>query len=133
MNNGIISGLLLYILLCIGDRLVGTETERILLNIDFITRQKDLPLWLELIPHLLVSVVVYIILKWIYRYTDWMNIAMVSIIKIFIILYFVLTQIALYNDNKISIQSFTIWMAGHIIYLMIVYRLIRREAQHANI
>lgn len=133
MSRGIISGILLYVLLWTGDQFLDTNTERILLNIDFLTRREDLSIWLELIPHLLISIVVYMILKWVYYYTNLINIAMLLMILIFILLYFLLSHRALFSEYQITAQSFTVWMAGHIIYLMIVYQFIWSEEYYANL
>lgn len=133
MIRGIITGCILYLLLIIGDKLYNTQTVRLLLNIDFITHRQKIPLIMELIPHFIVSIGVYAILKNLYKQGVWFRLALIVICVIFILLYFLLMDLSLYYEYHSSFKMFIVWMTSHVIYLLIVYRLIRSEVYHANI
>ncbi|WP_414045271.1 hypothetical protein ACMGE5_02420 [Macrococcus equi] len=120
-------------LLVIGDYFCHTQTERLLLNIDFITHQKKVALLIELIPHILVSIVLYKTLQYLYHKKKLLYLPIIFAITIFIALYFILLDIARYYEYHTSIKMFIVWMIAHVIYLLIVYILIRKEVGHANI
>lgn len=129
---GILSGLSLYILLVVGDYCFGTNTVRLLLNIDFLTHQKEIALWKELFPHFIVSVILFIMLEQLYRQGNLFKIALIITVLVFILLYFLLINIAVYQQYPSSLPMFLVWMVGHVIYLCIVYQFIKEENHHAN-
>ncbi|WP_414055640.1 hypothetical protein [Macrococcus equi] len=133
MIKGTITGCILYVLLVIGDYFCHTQTERLLLNIDFITHQKKVALLIELIPHILVSIVLYKTLQYLYHKKKLLYLPIIFAITIFIALYFILLDIARYYEYHTSIKMFVVWMTAHIIYLLIVYIFIRKEVGHADI
>lgn len=131
--KGVFTGAILYLLLIIGDLFFNTQTERLLLNIDFLTHKRDTPIWIELIPHFAVSIMIYTILAFAYSEKRLFKAAMIFCLIAFIVLFILLTQMALYYEYTITIQMFFVWMIGHILYLVIVYKLILHEVKHANI
>ncbi len=129
---GMLSGLSLYILLLIGDYCFGTNTVRLLLNIDFLTHQKEMVLWKELLPHFIVSIILFSTLEQLYRKGKLFKIALLITILVFILLYFLLINIAVYQQYLSSLPMFLVWMVGHVIYLYIVYQFMKEENHHAN-
>lgn len=129
---GMLSGLSLYILLLIGDYCFGTNTVRLLLNIDFLTHQKEMVLWKELLPHFIVSIILFSTLEQLYRKGTLFKIALLITILVFILLYFLLINIAVYQQYSSSLPMFLVWMVGHVIYLYIVYQFMKEENHHAN-
>lgn len=129
---GMLSGLSLYILLLIGDYCFGTNTVRLLLNIDFLTHQKEMVLWKELLPHFIVSIILFSTLEQLYRKGTLFKIALLITILVFILLYFLLINIAVYQQYSSSLLMFLVWMVGHVIYLYIIYQFMKEENHHAN-
>lgn len=129
---GMLSGLSLYILLLIGDYCFGTNTVRLLLNIDFLTHQKEMVLWKELLPHFFVSIILFSTLEQLYRKETLFKIALLITILVFILLYLLLINIAVYQQYSSSLPMFLVWMVVHVIYLYIVYQFMKEEDHHAN-
>lgn len=123
--KGIVSGLALYIVLVVLDILFKTNTERLLLNIDFITGQATSPFLLEVTLHLLVSIILYFSLSRLSRYKGLYIAAYIVLFVVFIGLFFILSHLSLTIHYDLTIKLMFVWLLGHIFYLYIVHLMIK--------
>ncbi|MGZ9849616.1 hypothetical protein [Macrococcus psychrotolerans] len=123
--KGIVSGLALYILLVALDILFKTNTERLLLNIDFITGQATSPFLLEVTLHLLVSIILYFSLSRLFRYKGLYIAAYIVLFVVFIGLFFILSHLSLTMHYDLTIKLMFVWLLGHTFYLFIVHLMIK--------
>ncbi|TDL94279.1 hypothetical protein ERX27_09210 [Macrococcus brunensis] len=121
----IVSSLSLYIVLLLLDQLFHTQTALLLLNIDFMI--KSAPFIIELGLHVMAGVVLYYMLSILYRYRTLFKAALLVSLIQFIFLYFQLTALAVTDSLVLSASGFIIWLAGHLVYLLIAARLIAIE------
>ena len=119
--RGLVSGFILYIALSMLDLLFQTNTVRLLLNIDFITHQESMPIFLEVGLHLVVSVVIYILLYKLFYNRTLYYAAYVVLMIIFTILYFILGNISRTVSFDLNAELYIAWMLGHIIYLLVTH------------
>lgn len=123
--KAIVSGLALYIVLVVLDILFKTNTERLLLNIDFITGQATSPFLLEVTLHLLVSIILYFSLSRLSRYKGLYIAAYIVLFVVFIGLFFILSHLSLTIHYDLTIKLMFVWLLGHIFYLYIVHLMIK--------
>lgn len=91
----LISMLLLFILFIIDLLTDTTQLAQLLINIDFIIPKQFTPLWLEILIHLIIGIVVYMMLLLLYRVRkQWYTIGYVASMLSFIVLYPFLIHIA---------------------------------------
>lgn len=118
---GLISGILLFLVLFYIDVMTDIELVRLLLNIDFLYRG-DVPFFLELTLHLATSVIICIVLKFIYvRFFSLHLIGHVVLAVIFASLYFILKALAVTPIHTDAHIGFILWMIFHIGYLQIIH------------
>lgn len=104
------------------DMVFSTVSAELLLNVDFI-RDYDNVTWLEeMFYHTLISAVLYFLLLYVYhRFNDLYYYFLLFSMFTFCILYFVLMLLAEREIFTLQFTGFTIWVVGHILYLLFVW------------
>ncbi|MFC3418752.1 hypothetical protein ACFOLA_04585 [Salinicoccus hispanicus] len=124
--TGIISGMLLFLVCFYVEFAAEMELMTLLLNVDFIY-DGGLNIVLEVALHLVVSVILATVLKWLYVYRKELYMpGMVTVGAVTTLLYFILSTLAVQNLELYGYIGFTLWVILHIGYLEslhLMYRL----------
>lgn len=120
---GCISGAFLFIICALIEWLTPLELMTLLLNVDFIT-EVDLHVSVEILFHLIVSVMIAVLLKFIFENFKTLYIPslllnwMVTSLLFFVLSYLSVMPIALYG-----LYGFSIWTFIHFLYFIIILAL----------
>ncbi|QQE74265.1 hypothetical protein KDJ56_20875 [Brevibacillus composti] len=123
--NGLIAGLILAAFLALCDGLFGTSTFAVLIDVSYVPGLAGLPSILELMIHLLISVVVVFFIAYFYprdrratvKYLLYWALA-------FAIAYL---PFSLFSKTPLSFGAFLIWVLGHLLYTVVVAAQIERQ------
>lgn len=120
-SSGTIAGMLLIGAFLYVQLTTGIELMDLLINLDFIYDGK-LHIVIEVLLHLLVSIVIATILKWFYVNQEKLYIPLMVITWVIMtVLYFVLSNLA---EESMVLQSYigwTLWAIFHIGYLEVLH------------
>lgn len=123
--TGFISGVLLLLVSAYVESSAGIEIMTLLLNVDFIFDRSP-GLFLEIVFHLMVSVILAIILKWLY--VDKPHLYMPGLVTVWVVvtlLYFVLSSLSVQNLELNGYIGFALWVIFHIGYLQALHLMFR--------
>lgn len=123
--TGIISGMLLFLVCFYVEFAAEMELMTLLLNVDFVYAG-GLNIVLEVVLHLMVSIFLATVLKWLYVYRkDLYMPGMVTVGVVTTLLYFILSTLAVQNLELYGYIGFTLWMILHIGYLEALHLMYR--------
>ncbi|GAB3058660.1 hypothetical protein ACFOU0_04340 [Salinicoccus sesuvii] len=123
--TGIISGLLLFLVCFYVELAAEMELMTLLLNVDFIY-DGGLNIVVEVAFHLIVSIFLATVLKWLYVYRrDLYMPGMVTVGVVTTLLYFILSSLAVQNLELYGYIGFTLWVILHIGYLEALHLMYR--------
>ncbi|GGB08944.1 hypothetical protein ERX37_07105 [Macrococcus hajekii] len=123
--SAILTSVALYLILSLLDEVWHTQTVRLLLNVDFLF--DHLAFHWELLLHIIVGILLYYTLVYFYHYTFYFNDVIMAVVAMFMLLYFLLSELAVTISLNATFLGFTIWMIGHLLYLVITLYVIREE------
>ncbi|USG65460.1 hypothetical protein NDK47_25700 [Brevibacillus ruminantium] len=123
--NGLVAGLILAAFLALCDGLFGTSTFAVLIDASYVPGLAGLPSIVELLIHLLISVVIVFFLSYFYprerrasvKYLLYWSLA-------FAIAYL---PFSLLSKTPMSFTAFLIWLVGHLLYTVVVAAQIERQ------
>ncbi|RNB74482.1 hypothetical protein [Brevibacillus panacihumi] len=113
--NGLLAGLGLAAMLALGDGLFGTQTFPVLIDVSYVPGMENLPSIVELLIHLLISIVIAFFLMRFYprgqaaavaKYLGYWNLG-------FALAYVVFSWL---SGTSMSWIGFLIWVLGHLLY-----------------
>lgn len=119
--TGLVSGIFLFIVCALIERLTQIELMRLLLNVDFIT-EMNLHINIEILFHIIVSVMIAILLKFIFD--NFNRLYIPSLVFSWIVtslLFYVLDYLSLSELNLYGLNGFTLWTIIHLFYFLIIY------------
>lgn len=119
--TGLVSGIFLFIVCALIERLTQIELMRLLLNVDFIT-EMNLHINIEILFHIIVSVMIAILLKFIFD--NFNRLYIPSLVFSWIVtslLFYVLDYLSLSELNLYGLKGFTLWTIIHLFYFLIIY------------
>ncbi|WP_232697939.1 hypothetical protein [Brevibacillus daliensis] len=126
ISNGLLAGLMLGVVLAIGDGVFQSNTLQILLNISYVPGFEHAPAILEFFIHLVISVLVTFLFIFFYprkkknrifSYAVGWNI-------LFFLLYFIFTSLSGISYSFIGIL---VWMVGHVIFTLFLVNQIEKK------
>lgn len=127
---GLVSGLLLFFVFFYIDMMTNIDLLHLLLNVDFIY-PGELPFWVEVLLHLLVSVTIGIIFKVIYKRYFYFHLkAHVIFAIVFIALYFILIELSVQTLRMNHAMGLTLWTIFHIGYLQLLHYIYVHQADY---
>ncbi|WP_342387601.1 hypothetical protein [Salinicoccus bachuensis] len=125
LTTGVVSGVLLFLACAYVESSTGIEIMTLLLNVDFIFGRSP-GLFMELIFHLMVSVTLAIILKWLYLNKSHLYMPGLATVWVVVtLLYFVLSSLSVQNLELNGYIGFALWMIFHIGYLQALHLMFR--------
>jgi len=113
--NGLLAGLGLAAILALGDGLFGTQTFPVLIDVSYVPGMENLPSIVELLIHLVISVIIAFFFMYFYprgqasavaRYLSYWNLG-------FALAYTVFSWL---SGTSMSWMGFLIWVLGHLLY-----------------
>ena len=123
--TSVVSGVLLLLASAYVESSAGIEIMTLLLNVDFIFERSP-GLFMEIIFHLMVSVTLAIILKWLYVYKPKLYIpGLVTVGAVVTLLYFILSSLAVQTLYLNGYIGFVLWVIFHIGYLQALHLMFR--------
>lgn len=117
--NGLIAGLALAAFLALGDGLFGTETFPVLMDVSYVPGMGNLPSIVELLLHLLISVVIAFFLMTYFprergaRAARYLMYWMLAFAAAFL-------PFSLLAGIPMSGSAFLIWVLGHLLYTVML-------------
>jgi hypothetical protein len=126
LASGTIAGLILAACLALGDGLFQTSTLAVLIDVSYVPGLEGLPSIVELLIHLLVSVVVAFFMMYFYP-----RVRGERTVKY--LLYWFLAFAAAYlpfsllSGAAMSLAAFLIWLLGHLLYTLIIAAQVERQ------
>lgn len=120
---GFISGAFLFIVCALVEYMTHLELMTLLLNVDFITA-KDLHIALEILFHMIVSIIIAVLLKFIFD--KLLRLYIFSLIFSWIVtslLFFVLDYLSVTSIQLHGFSGFIVWIIVHFLYFIIIYKL----------
>lgn len=118
---GLISGTFLFIIFALIDCLSNLELMTLLLNVDFIT-DRDLSIVIEVLFHMIISIIIAILLKFIFD--KFQRLYIPSLFFGWIItcsLFFILDYLSVTHIELHGFYGFIVWGIMHFIYFIIIY------------
>ena len=123
--TGIVSGVLLLLASAYVESSAGIEIMTLLLNVDFIFERSP-GLFMEIVFHLMVSVTLAIILKWLHVYKPRLYMpGLVTVGGVVTLLYFILSSLAVQTLDLNGYIGFMLWVIFHIGYLQALHLMFR--------
>ncbi|MFY0545874.1 hypothetical protein [Brevibacillus sp. H7] len=115
--NGWIAGMILAAFLALCDGLFQTETLTVLIDVSYVPVFAGLPSIVELLIHLVLSVIVTFVLIGFYpRISGWPTVKyLLYWLLAFTVIYFPFTML---SGVAISLAAFVVWVLGHLIYTL---------------
>ncbi len=122
LTNGLMAGILLAALLALGDALFYTRTFQVLIDVSYIPGLPLLPSLVELIIHLIISVVLAGFLISFYPKTGRGAAKYLAIWSgVLCLIYFPFSWL---SGQLLSFTGFVIWAIGHLLYVgFLAYRI----------
>ncbi|MEJ8544219.1 hypothetical protein [Brevibacillus borstelensis] len=123
--NGFIGGLILAAFLALCDGLFGTSTFAVLIDVGYVPGMAGLPSVVELLIHLLISVVVVFFMAYFYPRDRSATIKFLLYWALaFTVAYL---PFSLFSGTPMSFAAFIIWTIGHVLYTIFVAAQIERQ------
>lgn len=115
--NGLASGMILAAFLALCDSLFATNAFQVLIDVSYVPQLAGLPSIVELIVHLIISIVVAVALLVFYpRKAERSPIRYLAIwFGVFLLLYF---PFSLLSEQPLTITGFLVWGVGHLLYIV---------------
>lgn len=115
LTNGLIAGMILAAVLALCDGLFQTETFTVLIDVSYVPALAGLPSIVELLIHLLISVIITFALVSFYPRGRGLPVAKYLLLWLlaFIIMYF---PFSILSGVTMSLAAFLVWVLGHLIY-----------------
>lgn len=99
----------------------STHLTLLLINIDFLAEPSKVPLVVELLIHVLIGFIIYIVFLFIYHISKpFYNLSYVLLMFIFIVLYPLLIMLARREIFQFSWLEYGLWMVAHIIFICLM-------------
>lgn len=126
--NGLLAGLGLAAMLALGDGLFGTQTFPVLIDVSYVPGMENLPSIVELLIHLLISIVLAFFLMHFYprgqasavaKYLGYWNLG-------FALAYVVFSWL---SGTMMSWIGFLIWVLGHLLYSVMLMVQMERQVK----
>lgn len=119
LTNGLIAGMILAAVLALCDGLFQTETFTVLIDVSYVPALAGLPSIVELLIHLLISVIITFALVSFYPRGRGLPVAKYLLLWLlaFIIMYF---PFSILSGVTMSFAAFLVWVLGHLIYTVFV-------------
>lgn len=124
--NGLIAGLGLAAFLALGDGLFGTNTFSVLIDVSYVPGMENLPSIVELLIHLLISLVIAFSLLYFYpqkRGADtlkYLSYWMLAFAVAFL-------PFSLLSGSPMSWAALLIWVLGHLLYTVMLAVQVERQ------
>jgi hypothetical protein len=116
LTNGLIAGMILAAFLALCDGLFGTATFTVLIDVSYVPWLSGLPSIVELLIHLLLSVVIaFAIISFYPRTRRGIGKYLLYWLLAFTIGY---VPFSMWSGVPLSFAAFVIWVLGHLIYLL---------------
>ncbi|CAM5797443.1 MULTISPECIES: hypothetical protein [Bacillati] len=123
--NGLIAGLILAAFLALCDGLFGTSTFAVLIDVSYVPGMAGLPSVIELLIHLLISVVVVFFMAYFYPRDRRATVRFLLYWALaFTVAYL---PFSLLSGTPMSFVAFLIWIVGHVLYTIVVAAQIERQ------
>ncbi|HBV22719.1 MAG TPA: hypothetical protein DEB42_02845 [Jeotgalicoccus sp.] len=120
---GLISGTFLFIVCALIEWLTQMELMTLLLNVDFMTEMK-LHIGIEILLHLIVSIMIAVLLKFIFDNFKILYIpALVFSWIVTSLLFYVLGYLSVMHIELQGLIGFTVWTIIHLSYFIIIFSL----------
>lgn len=121
--TGLISGTFLFIVCALIEWLTQMELMTLLLNVDFMTEMK-LHIGIEILLHLIVSIMIAVLLKFIFDNFKILYIpALVFSWIVTSVLFYVLGYLSVMHIELQGLIGFTVWTIIHLSYFIIIFSL----------
>lgn len=121
--TGLISGTFLFIVCALIEWLTQMELMTLLLNVDFMTEMK-LHIGIEILLHLIVSIMIAVLLKFIFDNFKTLYIpALVFSWIVTSLLFYVLGYLSVMHIELQGLLGFTVWTIIHLCYFIIIFSL----------
>lgn len=121
--TGLISGTFLFIVCALIEWLTQMELMTLLLNVDFMTEMK-LHIGIEILLHLIVSIMIAVLLKFIFDNFKILYIpALVFSWIVTSLLFYVLGYLSVMHIELQGLIGFTVWTIIHLSYFIIIFSL----------
>ena len=121
--TGVISGTFLLIVCALIEWLTQIELMILLLNVDFIT-EMDLHISIEILFHIIVSVMIAVLLKFIFDNFKILYIpALVFSWIVTSLLFYLLGYLSVMHIELQGLTGFTVWTIIHLSYFIIIFSL----------
>lgn len=121
--TGLISGTFLFIVCALIEWLTQMELMTLLLNVDFMTEMK-LHIGIEILLHLIVSIMIAVLLKFIFDNFKILYIpALVLSWIVTSLLFYVLGYLSVMHIELQGLIGFTVWTIIHLSYFIIIFSL----------
>ena len=121
--TGLISGTFLFIVCALIEWLTQMELMTLLLNVDFMTDMK-LHIGIEILFHLIVSIMIAVLLKFIFDNFKILYIpALVFSWIVTSLLFYVLGYLSVMHIELQGLTGFTVWTIIHLSYFIIIFSL----------
>ena len=99
-----------------------THLTQLLLNIDFLVNPKLVPTWMEVIIHLSIGVMIYLIFMVLYNISKLLyHLAYLPLLVIFIGMYPFLIAIARRSFFVFNATEWIWWLLAHIVFMVFMY------------
>lgn len=99
-----------------------THLTQLLLNIDFLVNPKLVPTWMEVIIHLSIGVMIYLIFMVLYNISKLLyHLAYLPLLVIFIGMYPFLIAIAQRSFFVFNATEWIWWLLAHIVFMVFMY------------
>lgn len=124
--TGFISGTFLFIVCALIEWLTPMELMTLLLNVDFMV-EMNLHIGIEILFHLIVSIMIAVLLKFIFD--NFKRFYITSLVFSWIVtslLFYVLGYLSMMHIELQGLLGFTIWTVIHFFYFIIIFSLHKR-------
>lgn len=119
LTNGLIAGMILATFLALCDGLFQTATFQVLIDVSYVPGMENLPSIVELLIHLVISVLVtFAMISFYPRYRGaaiWRYLLLW--LAIFSVLY---VPVSVLGDYPLTFGAFIIWVIGHLLFTLFV-------------
>ncbi len=124
--TGFISGTFLFIVCALIEWLTHMELMTLLLNVDFIT-EMNLHIGIEVLFHLIVSVMIAVLLKFIFDNLKKLYIpSLVFSLIMTSLMFYALGYLSIMHIELQGLLGFTVWTVIHFFYFIIIFSLHKR-------
>lgn len=124
--TGFISGTFLFIVCALIEWLTHMELMTLLLNVDFIT-EMNLHIGIEVLFHLIVSVMIAVLLKFIFDNFKKLYIpSLVFSLIMTSLMFYALGYLSIMHIELQGLLGFTVWTVIHFFYFIIIFSLHKR-------